>query len=107
MNIENVKRALDNAGVWYSCLLKSEDVNIDEVTTIPHLQSEMYKKLFVLTTGNIKEAERSVSDWRLFANVILDAGCAKYLRKLNPLNLVLVGSNDIGKAIGALHEALR
>ncbi len=107
MNINNVKRALENAGIWYSVPLENDDINIDEVTTIPHVQSEMYKKLFVLTTGNIKEAEKAVSDWRLFANVILDAGCAKYLRKLNPLNLVLVGSNDIGKAVGVLHEALR
>ena len=98
MNINNVKRALENAGIWYSVPLENDDINIDEVTTIPHVQSEMYKKLFVLTTGNIKEAERAVSDWSLFA---------KYLHRLNPLNLVLVGSNDIGKAVGVLHEALR
>lgn len=107
MNINNIKRALENAGIWYSALLENDDININEVTTIPHLQSEMHQKLFVLTTGNIKEAEQAVDDWKAFANVVLDCGCSKYLRKLTPLNLVLVGSNDIGKVVGILNELTR
>ena len=107
MNIHNIKRVLDNAGIWYSCLLENDDINIVEVTTIPHLQAEMHSKLFVLDTGNIKEAEQAVGDWNGFTNVILDGGCTKYLSKLTPLNLILVKGTDIGKAIGALHEAMR
>lgn len=107
MNVNNIKRVLDNSGIWYSCLAENEDVCIDEVTTVPCLQSEMHRKLFVLTTGNIKEAEQAVFDWNGFANVLLDTGCTKYLRKLSPLNLILVGSGDIGKAVGVLNEAMR
>lgn len=107
MTINNIKRALDNANIWYSCLTENDDINIVDVTTTPYLQSDMHQKLFILTTGNIKQAEKSVSDWNGFTNVILDTECTKYLSKLNSLNLILVGKNDIGKAIGALHEALR
>lgn len=107
MNIIQVKRALDAADVWYSCLLESDDVNIDEVTTIPHVCSEMYKKLFILTSGNVREAEQAVSDWSLFANVVLDANCTKYLSKLTPINLLLVGPNDVGEVIELLNELAR
>jgi hypothetical protein len=71
------------------------------------MDPEMHNKLFVLTTGNIREAERAVSDWNNFVNVILDSKCSKkYLSKLSSAcNLLLVG--DIGEAIGALHEELR
>ena len=107
MNISQIKRTLDAADVWYSCLLENDEVSMTEVTTIPHLCSEMHRKLFILDTGNIHEAEQAVSDWRLFANVILDTDCTKYLSKLNPVNLILVSKNQIGEVIGLLNEAMR
>ena len=107
MHIYQIKKTLDSAGVWYSCLLENDDMNIDEVATEPHLCSEMYKKLFILTSGNIREAEQSVSDWSLFANVILDTSCTKYLSRLTPINLLLIGKNDVGKVVGLLNELAR
>lgn len=107
MNINQIKRVLENENIWYSVLCENDDIDIDEVTTIPHICSEMYKKLFVLTTGNVQEAEKAVSDWKLFANVVLDTECTKYLSRLSSYNLILVGKNDIGRAIGALNEAVR
>lgn len=107
MNITQIKRTLDAANVWYSCLLENDDVSIDEVTTIPHLCSEMHKKLFILNGGNIREAEQAVPDWSLFANVVLDVSCTKYLSKLNPVNLLLVSKNQLGEVIGLLNELAR
>jgi hypothetical protein len=108
MNINQLKRVLDAEGVWYSVIKENDDICIDEMTTVPQLCSDMHRKILVLTTGNIKEAERSAEDWSGFVNVILDGGCSKkYLRKLSAPNLILVGKNDIGRTIGALHEALR
>lgn len=107
MNILNIKRALEDANVWFSCLEENSDVNIVDVTTVPS-GSDMHDKLVVLTTGNIKQAEEAVEDWSVFINVILDSNCSKkkYLRKLSAAcNLLLV--SDIGKAVGTLHEALR
>lgn len=108
MNIKNVKRILDAEGIWYSSISENSDVCIEEVTTIPHMCADMPKKLFVLTSGNIKEAEESVEDWGNFTNVLFDCGLSKkYLRKLPAVNLILVGKTDIGRAIGALNEAMR
>lgn len=107
MTINNVKRALENADIWYSCLLENDDVCIDEVTTIPHLCSEMHKKLFILNSSNIREAVQAVPDWSLFINVVLDVSCTEYLSKLTPLNLVLVGKNQMGEVIGLLNELAR
>lgn len=107
MNIEEIKKVLDKEGIWHSSLVENPEMTIDEVTTIPHLCNEMYKKLFIITTGNVREAEQAVSDWHLFANVILDTGCTSYLSKLTPHNLLLVYKDDIGKVIGSLNEAMR
>ncbi len=106
MNINNIKRALDNEGIWYSALCENQDVNIEETTTVPHLCSEMHRKLFFLTSANIKEVEK-VSDWTAFANVVLESNCAKCLRRLSPLNLLIVSKNDIGRAIDAVHKIAR
>ena len=108
MNIKQIKRALDDADIWYSCLHENDDINISEVTTVPYLQSEMHKKLVILTNSGLREAERSGADLSQFINVILDSKCVrKYLRKLSSCNLILVGSKDIGKVIVALNEAVR
>ena len=107
MNINNIRRALDNAGIWYSCLRENDDINVVEVTVLPCLHSEMHKKLFVLTTANIREAEKSMPDWNGFINVLLDSNCTKYLRRLSPMNLIIVGHRDIGRAIDILNAAMR
>lgn len=108
MNIKQIKQVLDADGIWYSVLNENDDIDVNEMTTIPRSQVDMHKKLLVLTTGNIKEAEQAVDDWSAFINVILDSGCSKkYLSRLKAPNLILVGKNDIGKTIGAIHEAMR
>ncbi len=108
MNIKQIKQVLDADGIWYSVLNENNDIDVDEMTTIPRSQVDMHRKLLVLTTGNIKEAEQAVDDWSSFINVILDAGCSKkYLSRLKAPNLILVGKNDVGKTIGAIHEAMR
>ncbi len=108
MNINQIKRVLDADGIWYSVINENDDICIEEMTTVPRSQVDMHKKLLVLTAGNLKEAEKAGDDWSNFINVILDAGCSKkYLSRLNAPNLILVGQNDVGKTIGALHEAMR
>lgn len=106
MTINNIKRRLENADILYSCLTENDDINIVEVTTNLYLQDEMHRKLFVLTKGNIKQAEKA-NNWNLFVNVVLDTACTKYLSKLNSLNLLLVGSKDIGRVTSVLNEAMR
>ncbi len=107
MNIEQIKTVLGKADIWFAALSENHSVDIDDVTTIPHVCDDMHKKIFVLNTGNIREAEQSVFDWDNFANVILDADCIRgYLKKITANNLMIVGRTDIGKAIGAIHEAL-
>ena len=98
---------LDNADICYSCLKENDDINIVEVTTVPRLQFDMRQKLFVLTTGSVKEAEQAILNRNGLINVIIDTGCLKYLSRLHALNLILIGKNDIGKAFSILYEALR
>jgi len=105
MNINNIKRRLENADIWYSCLTENDDINIVEVTDNLYLQSEMHRKLFVLTKNNIKQAEK-LNDWSLFVNVMLDSACTKYLSRLNSLNLIIVSGKDIGRAVSVLNEAM-
>ena len=108
MNIKNIKRVLDDANIWYSCPTENDDINILEVTAVPTIQSEMYRKLFVLTDSSLRKAQKNGTDLSMFANVVLDCNSVpKYLRKLTPLNLILIGSGDIDKAISALNEAMR
>ena len=107
MNISQIKRKLDDAGIWYSVLVQNDEIDIEEVTTVPHLCTDMHRKLFVLTSSNARVAEDAVQDWNAFANVIIDSGSTKLLRKLTPINLLIVGTTDLGQVIGLLNEATR